>query len=130
MDLGRQGLNALVTGGTKGIGRAVDVGDGPALKAWVKDAGDALGGIDIVVANVSAPAIASDETGWQHGFKVDMMGTVRLVDTAMPRLERSAHASIVTISRMQSHLRLLHAPLHRLEVLDEKSLLSRGPGAP
>jgi 3-oxoacyl-[acyl-carrier protein] reductase len=138
MDLGLQGLNALVTGGTKGIGRAiaqtlaaegthvaicarnadevaqavaelsgygvktfgraVDVGDGPALKAWVKDAGDALGGIDIVVANVSALAIANDETCWQRGFDVDMMGTVRLVDAAMPQLERSPHAAIVTIS--------------------------------
>lgn len=138
MDLGLKGLNALVTGGTKGIGRAiaqtlaaegthvafcarnadevaqavtelsaygvkvfgraVDVGDGPALKTWVAAAGDALGGIDIVVANVSALAIASDEAGWQRGFEVDMMGTVRLVDAAMPRLERSAHAAIVTIS--------------------------------
>jgi 3-oxoacyl-[acyl-carrier protein] reductase len=138
MDLGLKGLNALVTGGTKGIGRAiaqtfaaegthvaicarnaeevaqvvtelsgygikvfgraVDVGDGPALKAWVADAGDALGGIDIVVANVSALAIASDEAGWQRGFEVDMMGTVRPVDAAMPRLERSPHAAIVTIS--------------------------------
>jgi 3-oxoacyl-[acyl-carrier protein] reductase len=138
MDLGLKGLNALITGGTKGIGRAiaqtlaaegthvafcarnaeevaqtvaalsaygvkvfgraVDVGDGPALKAWVAEAGDALGGIDIVVANVSALAIASDEAGWQRGFEVDMMGTVRLVDAAMPRLERSPHAAIVTIS--------------------------------
>jgi 3-oxoacyl-[acyl-carrier protein] reductase len=110
MDLGLKGLNALVTGGTKGIGRAiaqtfaaegtnvgicarnadevaqtvaelsaygvkvfghaVDVGDGPALKDWVLAAGDALGGIDIVVANVSALAIANDEVGWQRGFEV------------------------------------------------------------
>jgi 3-oxoacyl-[acyl-carrier protein] reductase len=138
MDLQLKGLNALVTGATKGIGRAiaetlaaegahlaicarnadgvsaaipelsrhggkvvgeaVDVGDGPALKAWVASAATALGGIDIVVANVSALAIANDEAAWQRGFEVDMMGTVRLVDAAMPWLEKSAHAAIVTIA--------------------------------
>lgn len=142
MDLQLKGLNALVTGGTKGIGRAivetlaaeganvafcarsvdgvktaeselsrfagkligrsVDVGDGPALKAWVADAASALGGIDIVVANVSALAIANDEAGWQRGFEVDMMGTVRLVDAAMPWLEKSPHAAIVTIASVSA----------------------------
>jgi 3-oxoacyl-[acyl-carrier protein] reductase len=138
MDLGLRGLRAIVTGGTKGIGRAIadtlakegasvaicarnagevteavaaihalgviafgqalDVADGPALAAWVDASAQALGGIDIVVANVSALAIASDETGWQRGFAVDMMGTVRLVNAAMPHLEKSGHAAIVTIS--------------------------------
>ena len=138
MDLGLKGLKAVVTGGTKGIGRsiaqtlaaegvhvaicarnpgevaaavaelsasgvtvfgrAVDVADGPGLAAWVQDAAAALGGIDIVVANVSALAIAADEAAWQRGFEVDMMGTVRLVNAAMPWLERSAKPAIVTIS--------------------------------
>jgi len=138
MDLGLKGLNAVVTGGTKGIGRAIvetlaaegvnvafcarngdeveransdlakhgvkivgsvaDVGDGDALKAWATGAAKALGGIDIVVANVSALAVAPDEAAWKKGFDVDLMGSVRLVDAAMPSLEQSKHASIVTIS--------------------------------
>jgi 3-oxoacyl-[acyl-carrier protein] reductase len=138
MDLGLKGLKAVVTGGTRGIGRAivetlaaegaqvafcarkadevatataemtgrglqvagqaVDVGDAAGLGAWVGQAAQAMGGLDIVVANVSALAIGGDEASWQAGFNVDMMGTVRLVNAAMPWLEKSAHASIVTIS--------------------------------
>ena len=138
MDLGLKGLKALVTGGTKGIGRAiaetlaaegcdiaicarngsevtsavatlaksgvkatgaaVDVSDGPALKAWVAEAAAALGGLDIIVANVSALAISNDEEGWTKGFSTDMMGTVRLVDAAMPFLLESKAGAIVTIS--------------------------------
>jgi 3-oxoacyl-[acyl-carrier protein] reductase len=138
MDLGLKGLKAIVTGGTKGIGRAiadtlaaegahlafcarnaaevaqteaalrargvtalgrvVDVADAAGLAAFVDEAAAALGGLDIVVANVSALAIPADEAGWKAGFDTDMMGTVRLVNAAMPHLERSAHAAIVTIS--------------------------------
>lgn len=93
-----QSVQELARHGVKAFGRAVDVGDGAALQAWVTDAAAALGGIDIVVANVSALAINNDENGWQQGFQVDMMGTVRLVNAAMPFLEQSSHASIVTIS--------------------------------
>ena len=138
MDLQLAGLHALVTGGTKGIGRAIvetlaaegaavgfcartaadvaafekelldrdvravgrtlDVADGPALTGWVDEAASALGGIDIVVANVSALAIPDQEDNWQASFAVDLMGTVRLVNAALPHLERSAAPSIVTIS--------------------------------
>ena len=138
MDLGLKGAKVLVTGSTKGIGRAiaetfaaeganvgicarnqadvdstvaalkargvsafggaVDVADGAALKAWVSDMAAKLGGVDAVVSNVSALAIGQDEESWQKEFSTDMMGTVRLVDAAMPYLEKSAAAAIVTIS--------------------------------
>jgi 3-oxoacyl-[acyl-carrier protein] reductase len=138
MDLQLRGRRALVTGGTKGIGRAVveafaaegadvafcarteadveatakavgelgvrtfgralDVADGPALKAWVVDAAEEFGGLDAVVANVSALSIGPDEESWKTEFEVDMMHSVRVVDAAMPYLEQSDAASITTIS--------------------------------
>ncbi|MET4066779.1 3-oxoacyl-[acyl-carrier protein] reductase [Bradyrhizobium sp. S3.2.6] len=138
MDLGLKGAKVLITGSTKGIGRAiaetfaaegadvgvcsrnlaevesttaalrangivayggaVDVSDAAALKAWVGDMAAKLGGIDVVVANVSALAIGQDDESWAKEFSTDMMGTVRLVNAAMPYLEKSAAGAIVTIS--------------------------------
>lgn len=138
MDLGLAGKKAIVTGGTRGIGRsivelladegchiglcardetavhatvaelaakgiratgkAVDVGDGPALKSWVEAVGGELDGLDIVVANASGFGVTPDEEGWQKSYTVDMMGTVQAVEAAMPFLETSDAASVVVIA--------------------------------
>ena len=132
MDLQLKGLRAVVSGGTKGIGRAIaetlaregaDVAicarndeevkataaalakkgvrslrprgrcrRRQSLEGWVEAVVAAFGGIDIVIANVSALAISGDEEGWRRGFEVDLMHSVRLVNAAMPWLEKSRRA--------------------------------------
>jgi 3-oxoacyl-[acyl-carrier protein] reductase len=91
-------VTALGSTGVKATGRAVDVSDGAALTLWVADAAAELGGLDIVVCNVSALAIGQDEASWQAEFQTDMMGTVRAVNAAMPFLEKSAAPAIVVIA--------------------------------
>ena len=137
MDLGLKGKKAIVTGGTRGIGRAiatllaaegcdvaicarnrgpvdetvaalartgvkavggaVDVANLPALRAWIGEAADALGGLDIFVANVSALAQGMDENAWRRGFEIDVMGTVFGIEAALPVIERSQSGSIVVV---------------------------------
>lgn len=91
-------VNELEQRGVPAVGRALDVADGAALREWVEHCAAELGGVDAVVANVSALAIPATEDNWQRSFDVDMMGTVRLVNAAMPYLERSQAPAILAIS--------------------------------
>jgi 3-oxoacyl-[acyl-carrier protein] reductase len=77
--------------------KAVDVGDADAVKSFVDDAADALGGIDIVVVNASA-ATGKGPQAWIDSFNVDLMSLVNFIESASPQLEASSSASVVTIS--------------------------------
>jgi NAD(P)-dependent dehydrogenase (short-subunit alcohol dehydrogenase family) len=92
------GIVQITGGAVKVCGASVDVSNGPALQAWTRDAAAQLGGIDIVVANVSALSIGNDLESWRKEFETDLMGTVNLVDAALPFLEASKAASIIAIS--------------------------------
>lgn len=79
-------------------GTAVDVGDDAGMAAWVPHVAETFGGLDIVVANVSALAIPDTPDNWATSLNIDLMGTVRLVSAAMPYLEVSDGPAIIAIS--------------------------------
>lgn len=83
----------LSEGRRRAIGATLDVRDGEAVRRWVTHSADELGGIDIVVSNVSAAA-----ADWQLMYSTDVMGTVALVEAALPFLQKSPCGSIVAIA--------------------------------
>jgi 3-oxoacyl-[acyl-carrier protein] reductase len=91
-------VKALAAKHVKAWGRALDVADPAALKAWVESAAAELGGIDAIVCNVSALAVGNTAETWEQSFRTDMMHTVNSVAAALPYLERSKAASIVIVS--------------------------------
>lgn len=135
MNLQLEGAKVLVTGGSRGIGRAivecfiqegaqvgfcarsaagvkqaeaelgaqafgmaVDVTDASQVANWVKQSAERLGGVDIIVPNVSALAGGGDLSVWRQAFETDLLGSVSFVNAALPYLKNSGAASIVLIS--------------------------------
>jgi 3-oxoacyl-[acyl-carrier protein] reductase len=87
-------------------GRAVDIADGEAIRAFVTDAARELGGLDILVSNASALTTASRDSDWQALLDVDVLGATRTFEAARPLLEAAAQkngdAAMVIISSVSA----------------------------
>ena len=92
-----EAVAALQAKGVRATGTALDVADRDAVTRWIDGAADTLGGIDILVPNVSAFPDANEPEAWRKGFDVDLMGTIHPIDAAMPHLEKSEAGAIVVI---------------------------------
>jgi NAD(P)-dependent dehydrogenase (short-subunit alcohol dehydrogenase family) len=136
MELHLTGRKALVTGASRGIGRAiatelaregcdlalcarggealeavakdlrelgrtvytqaVDVSDESAVTGFAETAAQELGGLDIVISNVSAGGLKGPDQ-WQKSYQADLLAFVRLVEAAVPYLEQSDAAAVVVL---------------------------------
>ena len=99
-------VKALTAKGVRAIGQAVDIADGPALKAWVAEAAGQLGGLHILVSNASGLGAGAGEEDWRRMYDIDLMGAVRSLEAARTFLERAGaetgDAAFVIISSISA----------------------------
>jgi len=111
MDLGLEGRRAIVTGGSRGIGRQVvellaAEGCSVAFCArrtdGVKDTQAELRarGAQVTGSTVDVRDgyVRPGEEGWHGVFEVDLLGVVRALEVVLPALEASGSGSIVALS--------------------------------
>ena len=94
--------DSLRTFGSESMTSAADVRDPASVERLVRSAGAWKGRLDGLVTSAGVyrgPELAEvDATEWDEVFRTDLEGTFRTVQAAVPLLERSELASIVTLS--------------------------------
>ena len=81
---------------------AGDVGNAMSIEKMVKDAVEALGGLDLLVTNAGGPPAGGfesfSEDDWAKAIDLSLMSHVRLIKAALPYLRESDSASVLTIT--------------------------------
>jgi 3-oxoacyl-[acyl-carrier protein] reductase len=67
------------------------------LKGFIRDAAEALGGLDILVSNVTGGSLKGPEQ-WQQSLELDLLPLVHLIDEGTPILEAAGGGSIIALS--------------------------------
>lgn len=70
-------------------GKVVDVSEPTRVETWIREIIFDHGQIDVIVSNVSALELTNTPGAWKSTFNTDMMGTVTLVNAALPHLEKT-----------------------------------------
>lgn len=91
--------------GTRAFGHTADVTETDQLQRWVDTMAESLGGVDIVISNVSAQS-----RDWRKSVETDILASVALVEYCLPYLKQSEAASIVFVT---SQAGLLAVPTYK-----------------
>ena len=84
--------------GAKVHSATCDVSDKASLEGFLDRAHDALGQLYVLVNNASGFGVMDNEQGWEQGFQVDMLATVRATWRVVPWMAEAGGGSIVNIS--------------------------------
>jgi NAD(P)-dependent dehydrogenase (short-subunit alcohol dehydrogenase family) len=108
-DAAQQTIEGVTARGRKGFAKAADVRDPAAVRALVEDSRDALGGLDIVVANAGVPTRFEpleqvDPSYWQRVIDIDLHGVFHTLHAALPILQAQSHGVILTVSSVAADL--------------------------
>ena len=85
-------------------GRAIDVRDADTFRRWIDEAAEEMGGLDMIVSNVSTRLQGNDEAWWRESFETDFLQHARMVEQSIPHLSNSSTPSIVFVSSIASVL--------------------------
>lgn len=80
------------------LAQSCDVADAQSLEAFLNQAHQHLGTVDVLVNNVSGFGTRDDEAGWEAGFQVDIMASVRACWQVVPWMEAQGQGAIIHIS--------------------------------
>lgn len=96
---GAEAVQALAAELPGSVGFPADAGgDGAAFRAAVGEAIARLGGLDILVTCQTASGMKFDEAGFRENFDVDLIGTYRAIEVALPHLKESANGNVINIA--------------------------------
>jgi NAD(P)-dependent dehydrogenase (short-subunit alcohol dehydrogenase family) len=96
----RAALEVAADGGVV-FARATDLADADDTRTFVRDAIEALGGLDIYIHSASGFGDPTEQ-GWLRTLEIDLLAAVRGIEVALPSLDSSDAASIVLIGSTAS----------------------------
>lgn len=96
-------VKAIEARGRRALAHAADVRDAQAVGALVRSACEALGGLDIVVANAGVPTRFEpleqvEPSYWQRVIDIDLNGVFYTLHAALPVLQEQGSGVILTVS--------------------------------
>jgi 2-deoxy-D-gluconate 3-dehydrogenase len=89
--------------GRKAVALAADVGDADAVRSAVESAGEAFGGLDVVVNNAGAapfrsPVAETRLNGFEKYLRVNFLSSVYVLQAVARRLFESDHAAVLNVA--------------------------------